>query len=165
MSEIEPQLEIMPGSASVNQEALPNLYLNHAVLANKFELIDQLTKKYEMPITVFQKTKDGDFIRISTSLLTDTGSRAFGTKLGKSTHPGYQQLVSGKAYYGMASLFGANYVTAYLPLKIDSNDVNVIIFAGLPGDKNISCRLIKPLLHIQRIVLAKCTWWTLKKYC
>jgi len=138
VDEIEPQLEIVPGSVSVNQEALPNLYLNHAVLANKFELIDQLTKKYEMPITVFQKTKDGDFIRISTSLLTDTGSRAFGTKLGKNTHPGYQQLVSGNAYYGMASLFGANYVTAYIPLKIDSNDVNVIIFAGLKVTKTLA---------------------------
>jgi methyl-accepting chemotaxis protein len=135
--EIKPDLAVSPEVISVKGEELPSLYLNGELLAGKFELIDQLTKKYEMPITIFQKTKDGDFIRISTSLLKADGERAFGTKLGKNKHPGYNQLISGNDYYGMASLFGSNYVTAYMPLKIDSNDVNVIVFAGLKVTKTL----------------------------
>jgi len=129
--EINSNLTVSAETTSVNDEQLSGLKLNDTLLAGKFEFIDQLTKKYAMPITIFQKTKDDDFIRISTSLLKADGSRAFGTKLGKEKHPGYSQLIAGNDYYGMASLFGSNYVTAYIPLKIDSNDVNVIVFAGL----------------------------------
>jgi methyl-accepting chemotaxis protein len=129
--EVKPNLKISSGTTSVKKEILPALYLDGMLLAGEFELIDQLTKKYDMPITIFQKTEDDDFIRISTSLLKADGKRAFGTKLGKDKHPGYNKLIAGEDYYGMASLFGSNYVTAYMPLKIDSNEVNVIVFAGL----------------------------------
>ena len=110
---------------------LPNLYLNKALLVGNFDYIDELTNKYKMPITVFQRTENDDFIRISTSLKKGNGERAFGTTLGKNKHPGYKTLLSGTDYYGMASLFGSNYVTAYIPLRINSNDVNVIVFAGM----------------------------------
>lgn len=130
--EMEQQLEVLHSqNNSILEESLPNLYLNGTLLAGNFTHIDELTKKYNMPITIFQRTSDDDFIRISTSLKKENGERAYGTKLGKAKHPAYQKLLSGVDYYGMASLFGSNYVTAYIPLRIDSEKVNVIVFAGV----------------------------------
>ena len=117
---------------------LPNLNLNNTQLAGKFELIDKLTKEYDLPITIFQKTGKDDFVRISTSLKNEKGDRAYGTLLGKEKHPGYNDLISGKSYFGMASLFGINYVTAYIPLRIDSKDVNVVLFVGLKVDSTLA---------------------------
>jgi len=119
-------------------ENLPNLNLNNAQLAGRFELIDKLTKEYNLPITIFQKTKNNDFVRISTSLKNEQGERAYGTLLGKEKHPGYQDLISGISYFGMAGLFGENYATAYVPLRIDSNDVNVILFVGVKVDGTLA---------------------------
>jgi len=119
-------------------EKLPQLNLNNSPLAGKFELIDKLTEEYHLPITIFQRTKNDDFVRISTSLKNDKGERAFGTLLGKEEHPGYQAILSGDNYFGMANLFGTNYTTAYVPLSIDSNDVNVILFVGVKVDSIIA---------------------------
>lgn len=130
--EMTPQFKMSEKeSNSILGMPLPNLYLNNSLLAGNFAYIDKLTEKFDMPITVFQRTENNDFIRISTSLKKKNGDRAFATRLGKHKHPGYQQLLSGKAYYGMASLFGIHYITAYIPLKINSNEVNVIVFAGV----------------------------------
>lgn len=137
--EIESDLSISSQDSTILfGENLPNLNFKNNPLAGKFELIDKLTQEYDLPITIFQKTKNNDFLRVSTSLKNDKNERAYGTLLGKDKHPGYQTLMSGDSYFGMANLFGTNYVTAYVPLSIDSESVNVILFVGLKVDSTLA---------------------------
>jgi methyl-accepting chemotaxis protein len=137
--EIESDLSISSQDSSILfGENLPNLNFKNNPLAGKFELIDKLTQEYDLPITIFQKTGNNDFLRVSTSLKNDKGERAYGTLLGKEKHPGYQTLMSGDSYFGMANLFGTNYVTAYVPLSISSESVNVILFVGLKVDSTLA---------------------------
>ncbi|MEL0658236.1 Cache 3/Cache 2 fusion domain-containing protein [Psychromonas arctica] len=137
--EIESDLSISSQDSTILfGENLPNLNFKNNLLAGKFELIDKLTQEYDLPITIFQKTENNDFLRVSTSLKNDKGERAYGTLLGKEKHPGYQTLMSGDSYFGMANLFGTNYVTAYVPLSISSENVNVILFVGLKVDSTLA---------------------------
>lgn len=118
-------------SQIVNGTQLPTLTYNGKPLANNFAPIDAYTNDFDMPITVFQyDDKTRDFLRISTSLKTKNGQRAFGTYLGAQS-PAISGLKKGKPYFGAASLFGKNYITGYIPLRINSDNVNVIIFAGI----------------------------------
>ncbi|MCP5079104.1 MAG: methyl-accepting chemotaxis protein [Psychromonas sp.] len=130
--DMEPKMRLATTSTnSLFGEELADVFLDGQYLAGKFDLIDKLTQEYEIPITIFQRTKNDDFVRISTSLKTDKGERAYATRLGKEKHPAYKGLLAGKEYFGMANLFGINYVTAYIPLKIDSSEVNFILFTGI----------------------------------
>ena len=60
----------------------------------------------------------------------DDGSRAIGTALDRS-HPAYQKLLNGEEFTGKASLFGKDYMTAYLPVKDDADKVIAVLFSGV----------------------------------
>ena len=64
--------------------------------------------------TVF--TYDGqDFIRVHTTLLTEKGESADGTKLDRD-NPGYAALIQKRSYAGEVTLFGHRCAASYAPL-------------------------------------------------
>ncbi|MBY6186109.1 methyl-accepting chemotaxis protein [Marinobacter hydrocarbonoclasticus] len=78
--------------------------------------------------TVFVRDGD-DFLRITTSLLKEDGSRATGTWLGKK-HPAYASLISGQRYVGYATLFGRQFITVYEPVKDAAGQVIAVRYIG-----------------------------------
>ena len=83
--------------------------------------------------TIFVRSGD-DYIRISTSLKKEDGSRAIGTKLDRAS-PAWRQVSQGEIYRGLASLFGHRYITQYQPVKDESGTVIAILFVGVQIDK------------------------------
>lgn len=80
--------------------------------------------------TIFVRTDDDDFARISTSLTREDGTtRAIGTLLGKQ-HPAYEHMIAGRDYIGVARLFGLDYMTKYQPIKNGDGEVIGILFIG-----------------------------------
>ncbi|RXI44374.1 chemotaxis protein [Malaciobacter mytili] len=106
----------------------PIITINKEILNLNFKLVDKFTEITKGSVaTIF--VRDGDeFIRISTSLKKEDGTRAIGTKLNKN-HPGYKNVIEGKEYLGKATLFGKNYMTKYIPIKKDG-EVIAIAFIG-----------------------------------
>ncbi len=72
-----------------------------------------------------------DFLRISTSLRKEDGSRAFLTTLDRA-HPAYGRLLRGESYLGMATLFGKPYMTFYEPMVDAGGQVVGAWFIGYP---------------------------------
>ena len=97
-----------------------------------FKAIDAFSGITASTATVFLKMGK-DFIRISTSLKNKNGQRAIGTRLNR-THPGYKLLLQGNAYYGIATLFGKTYLTAYVPIK-NGKQVLGILYIGFEFSK------------------------------
>ncbi len=95
-----------------------------------FTKVDQFARMTGGNATVFIRYGD-DFLRVTTSLKNQQGKRAIGTLLGKG-HPGYKQLISGKAYLGEARLFGTDYMTKYSPVSDSSGRVIAIMYVGFP---------------------------------
>jgi methyl-accepting chemotaxis protein len=81
----------------------PALLLNGNALNNDFAEVDDFKKMTAGVATVFVRSGD-DFIRISTSLSKQDGSRAIGTSLDHK-HPAYERLLAGQGYVGRALLF------------------------------------------------------------
>ncbi len=93
------------------------------------EIVDRFTAVTQAVGTVFVLSGD-DFIRVSTSLKKEDGSRAIGTAL-ERTHPAYPGLLRGEEFVGKATLFGKDYITKYLPVKDESGRVIAVLFIGL----------------------------------
>ncbi len=96
--------------------------------------VDHFTEDTGAYSTLFSKDANDDFVRITTSITKEDGSRAIGTVLGKS-HPGYQKLKSGEPFHSAVELFGRKYLGYYHPIS-ESNEVKAISFIGLPVDKS-----------------------------
>ncbi|AEX50400.1 methyl-accepting chemotaxis protein [Rahnella aquatilis CIP 78.65 = ATCC 33071] len=79
--------------------------------------------------TVFARRGD-DFIRVTTSLKKQDGSRAIGTLL-DNTSPAYAQIMAGQSFSGLATLFGKQYITKYQPVRDAQGNVIGILFVGV----------------------------------
>jgi methyl-accepting chemotaxis protein len=116
-------------TVALGEQATPLLKVGSTVVNRNTELVDRFTAVTGAVGTVFVRSGD-DFIRISTSLKKEDGSRAVGTPLDRS-HPAYQGLLKGEDFTGKANLFGKDYLTKYLPLKDRSGKVIAVFFVGL----------------------------------
>ncbi len=121
---LHPELRVKIGEANT-----PVLKSGGKDLNLNFVPIDRFTKITGAIATVFARDGD-DFVRVTTSLKKQDGTRAIGTYLGK-THPGYAGLMANKPYHGVAKLFGRDYMTTYEPVLDRSGQVIGIFFVGL----------------------------------
>ncbi|HKK71709.1 MAG TPA: Cache 3/Cache 2 fusion domain-containing protein [Candidatus Krumholzibacteria bacterium] len=106
------------------------LYFGDAVVNEEFSLVDATTDLVGGTATLFARTGD-DFVRVSTNVQKDDGSRAIGTKLnpeGKA-HP---RIMAGESYRGLVGILGRPFVTGYDPIVDASGAVVGIYYVGYP---------------------------------
>ncbi|MDD3344198.1 MAG: methyl-accepting chemotaxis protein [Sulfurospirillaceae bacterium] len=96
-------------------------------LNNNFSKVEAFSDLTGAVATVFALSGD-DFVRVSTSLKKEDGSRAMGTFLGKKS-PAYEPIMKKQKYIGNARLFGKDYITVYAPI-IEDDQVLGILFIG-----------------------------------
>ena len=106
----------------------PSLFLGSDLLNNDFAEVDEFKDTSGGVATVFVRNGE-DFIRISTSLTKQDGSRAIGTALDHQ-HPAYQRLLAGQSYVGRAVLFERSYMTQYTPVRDAAGKVIAVLFVG-----------------------------------
>jgi methyl-accepting chemotaxis protein-2 (aspartate sensor receptor) len=105
----------------------PILALGGEAITGNTAAVDRFHEMTGGVATVFARAGD-DFVRVTTSLKKEDGSRAVGTLLGRQ-HPGYASMIDGKDYVGRAVLFGKTYMTKYEPIRDGSRTIG-ILFVG-----------------------------------
>lgn len=115
-------------TVAIGDLQVPTLSTGSAMLNLNTEIVDRFTAVTKDVATIFVRSGD-DFIRASTSLKKEDGSRAIGTALDRNS-PAYKGLLKGEEYIGKAALFGKDYMTTYLPVKDDSGAVIAALFIG-----------------------------------
>lgn len=108
--------------------AEPKLYLGEQSLNGNFSQVDEFTQLTAGVATIFVRSGE-DFLRITTSLKKEDGSRAVGTLLDRK-HPAYARLIQSQPYVGRAALFGRLYMTQYTPVRDASGTVIAVLFVG-----------------------------------
>ena len=106
----------------------PGLYLGNELLNNNFTEVDEFKQMSAGVATLFVRSGE-DFVRVSTSLTKQDGSRAIGTLLDHQ-HPAYQRLLAGQGYVGRAVLFDRSYMTQYTPVRDAGGKVIAVLFVG-----------------------------------
>ncbi|MDI2141286.1 MULTISPECIES: methyl-accepting chemotaxis protein [unclassified Pseudomonas] len=113
---------------SVAGTQTPGLHLGSEVLNNNFKEVDEFKQMTAGVATLFVRSGE-DFVRVSTSLTKQDGSRAIGTLLDHA-HPAYAKLMAGQGYVGRALLFDRSYMTQYTPVRDSSGRVIAVLFVG-----------------------------------
>ncbi|GEC96904.1 methyl-accepting chemotaxis protein [Zoogloea ramigera] len=124
----EPFTLVADRSVQVGALEAPTLEYRGKALNLDFTAVDELTRNTGGVATIFVRQGD-DFIRVSTSLKTDKGERAIGTRLG-ADHPARARLLAGDSYLGNAKLFGRHYMTKYVPARDRDGKVVGVLFVG-----------------------------------
>ena len=104
------------------------LFRSTTKVNNNFTLVDAVVKEMGGTATLFVKSGD-DFVRVSTNVKKDDGSRAIGTIL----DPKGKAIVAIRAnepFYGEVDILGKPYVTGYEPMRDAANNVIGIYYVG-----------------------------------
>jgi len=113
----------------------PTFKAGDKVLNNDFSIPDQFLAQSGAIATIFARTGD-DFVRVTTSLKKQDGTRAIGTLLDRKG-PAYGPVAANKTYTGLATLFGKRYITEYKPITDESGKVIGALFVGVDVDAQI----------------------------
>ncbi|MGF6775023.1 methyl-accepting chemotaxis protein [Paraburkholderia sp. GAS334] len=113
----------------INGVATPTMKAGDKPLNLDFSIPDQFLERSGAIATVFARTGD-DFVRVTTSLKKQDGSRAIGTPLDRKG-PAYSLVLAGKTYTGLAALFGKRFITQYKPVMDASGRVIGALFVGV----------------------------------
>ncbi|RXJ60465.1 methyl-accepting chemotaxis protein [Candidatus Marinarcus aquaticus] len=105
----------------------PAFFNGDVLLNNNFLPLESFTKRTGVIATVFARMGD-DFVRVSTTLEKDDGTRAFGTMLGNKS-PALKPILNKETFYGKVKLFGKDYYVVYEPI-IEKGEVIGIMFIG-----------------------------------
>ena len=123
--------------SSMELEEATGILKSHSFpVNNDFVSVDKFTEDTGGVATVFAKKGD-DYIRITTSLKKEDGSRAMGTLLDRNS-AAYKAISSGQAYSGPAFLFGKSYMTHYEPIRDKAGKVVAILFIGYDSSAQMS---------------------------
>src|SRR5580698_1681663 len=116
--------------------ATPTLKAGDKPMNLDFAIPDQFLVHSGAIATIFARTGD-DFVRVTTSLKKQDGTRAIGTLLDRHG-PAYSPVAAGKRYIGVASLFGKQYITEYKPVFDPSGRVIGALFVGVDVSSEIA---------------------------
>ncbi|RMS73886.1 methyl-accepting chemotaxis protein [Pseudomonas savastanoi] len=106
----------------------PGLFLRDTALNNDSAEVDEFRSMTAGVATIFVRSGD-DFVRISTSLSKQDGTRAIGTVLDRKG-AAYERLIAGQSYVGKAVLFDRYYMTQYSPVRDSSGKIIAALFVG-----------------------------------
>ncbi len=99
---------------SVGTRTASDLSFGPRSQAGTHTLVDGVTAVLDGSATIFSRTGE-EYVRISTNIKNDDGSRAIGTSLDPNGQV-IQQIRKGEAYYGVVDILGTPYVTGYEPI-------------------------------------------------
>lgn len=116
-------------TVNVSGHSVPAVKSGDRVLNLDFYAVDQIRNLSAGVATLFVRSGD-EFLRVTTSLKKQDGSRALGTFLDKES-PAYKSIMAGDTYFGKAQLFGSEYMTKYTPIKSKDGRVVGIAFVGV----------------------------------
>jgi methyl-accepting chemotaxis protein len=138
-------ITLEPGkTVKVGEEDTPMLKAEGGVLNNTFGQVDEFTRETggKSVATIFVR-RDQAFVRISTSLKKEDGSRAAGTRLDPK-HPAFTSLIENQVYTGKAQLFGRDYMTRYEPFTDKAGAVIGSYFIGF--------EISEPMREVKKLI-------------
>ncbi len=110
------------GTSKVADKDVPNLFFGKKKINLNYDSVDDIKKSFGGTATVFVKSGD-EFIRVSTNVLKDDGTRALGTQLARNK--AYDAIVKGETFCGEVEILGSPYDTCYEPIKNGKETIGI----------------------------------------
>ncbi len=123
------------GTTEIAGRSVPNLVLGDISQTNHYDLVDSVTRLAGGTATLFVKSGD-DFVRVSTTIRKNDGTRAIGTLL----DPKGKAIVAiraGKTFNGVVDILGNPYISRYEPITSPEGETIGVVFVGYKVDMKI----------------------------
>lgn len=121
----------------VGERTVADLLVGGTPMANRFELVDEVTRQLGGTATVFVRDGD-DFVRISTNVMRE-GQRAIGTVLDPKG-AAIAAVRAGETFRGLVDILGSPYITVYVPMRAADGEIIGIWYVGYPLDMQVLAR-------------------------
>jgi methyl-accepting chemotaxis protein len=101
-------------------------------------VVDEVARNTDGTCTIFQKmNKDGDMLRVATSVAGSGGKRAIGTFIpvvnpDGQRNPVLESVLAGKKFTGRAFVVNQWYSAAYEPIASSSGEIVGMLYTGIP---------------------------------
>ncbi len=106
------------------------LFFGSTRVNGNYEFVDAVKAKVGCTATLFVK-KGNDFVRVTTNVIKDDGSRAVGTPLDPAGKA-YAAISKGESFYGVVEILGHPYDTGYEPIRDASGATVGVYYVGFP---------------------------------
>jgi methyl-accepting chemotaxis protein len=109
-------------------------------------IVDDAARLVGNTCTIFQKmNNEGDMLRVATNVINKEGKRAIGTFIPAHNPDGSPNQVvatvlKGERFVGKAFVVDRWYITAYEPIKDQSNEIIGMLYVGIPQENVQSLR-------------------------
>jgi methyl-accepting chemotaxis protein len=111
-----------------SSKSAPDLIFGEVNQGKNYELVDNLKELVGGTATLFSRS-GSEFVRITTNVQKNDGSRAVGTILNPNGRA-FEKINNKQAYYGLVNILGKPYLTGYEPMFDINNDVVGIWYVG-----------------------------------
>jgi methyl-accepting chemotaxis protein len=118
------------GTTLLKGQAVPNLRLGGSSQVENYRLVDEILSATEATATLFVRKGDS-FLRVSTNVKKDDGSRAIGTELDPAGKA-YKNIIKGESFYGAVDILGKPYLTGYEPMFDKDKNIIGVWYVGFP---------------------------------
>ncbi|WP_299011790.1 Cache 3/Cache 2 fusion domain-containing protein [uncultured Shewanella sp.] len=105
-------------------------FIDGQSIVGNTSIVDRFTHDTDVTATIFLASGN-EFVRVATTLKTDSSHRASGAILGPG-HPAYTKLSNGQVYYDKVRLFGREYISYYSPIKDEFHRIRGVSAVALP---------------------------------
>ncbi len=116
------------GMDTVAGKQVPALYFGSTNIDNDSTVVDDVVKQAGGTATIFVKNGD-EFVRVSTNVKKDDGSRAIGTILDPKGKV-IASIQKDEGFYGEVDILGKPYITGYEPIRDSTKGVIGIYYVG-----------------------------------
>ncbi len=117
-----------------SSEGVERIRMKSMPVFDTHEMVDEVSRVSGGTATVFAwDSAKADFVRMTTSVKKDDGSRAIGTVLG-TANPVFNVVKSGRVFTGEAKILGRDFYTQYVPIFTDSSSVAGVLYVGIRKD-------------------------------
>jgi|GEM_PF-1163385 len=123
------------------------LRFGDVAIGDSHELVDSTVAVFGGTATLFAKAGD-DFVRVSTNVKRDDGSRAIGTVLDPAGKA-WAAMREGREFTGLVDILGRSYYTHYAPIFDEARAVVGVYYAGFPVE---SLKEVESYVRSVRIV-------------
>ncbi len=122
-------------TVTVGNHRLPEMLSGNEGVSNNFNRVDGFAQATGGNATIFTRKGD-DFVRVTTSVQKQDGSRAVGTLLDRNS-PAYRANINGQSFTGFVELFGKSFITNYTPIKDRNGSVIGIRYIGIDFTRSL----------------------------
>jgi len=120
----------------IGDHKVQELQIGSTIVTKNFDIVDNISKRTNASVTIFQVTDD-KLVRVATTVRNFDNTRAVGTVITSESQV-YKTIMERKDYFGRAFVVNKWYVSVYKPILDETGYIFGVIYLGIPEEMEVN---------------------------